>query len=207
MIEATTAGDGIGGVPNDQPCFLTVYPFARRAAQVRAIQASYRYGLSLCDREDLEQEAVLTVWRKLTLYDPGRASLRTFAERVIENRMKSALRLNFAKGISLQPVGEIAQEPSHAPLVTAIHLRTDVQRVLAAVSLRDRKFAVLLTEFSPVEAGHRLGISRATAYRAIGRLRAAFSAAGFARRRGRSSGACRPNYDARLEVCLPEARA
>ncbi|MGA2186554.1 MAG: sigma-70 family RNA polymerase sigma factor [Bryobacteraceae bacterium] len=178
MIEATTAGDWIDGVPDGHPRFLTAYPFARRAAQVRAIQASQRHGLSLCDREDLEQDAVLAVWQKLALYDPGRASLRTFAERVVENRVKSALRLNLAKSIPLRPVGEIDQEPSRAPLTAAIDLRADVQRVLAAVSVRDRKLAVLLTEFSPVEAGRRLGISHATVYRTIGRLRAAFAEAG-----------------------------
>ncbi len=57
-------------------------------------------------------------------------------------------------------------------------LRADVSRVLANVSQFDRSVAVGLIDNSASEIGQRLGASRATVYRAIGRLRAAFTEAG-----------------------------
>jgi DNA-directed RNA polymerase specialized sigma24 family protein len=72
--------------------FLAVYPVARRAAEVRTCAAVARTTVARADRENLEQEALLAVWRALPHYNPSRASLRTFVERVAANRIASLLR-------------------------------------------------------------------------------------------------------------------
>ena len=72
--------------------FLAVYPFARRAAQVRAFQACVRYGLPSCDRDDLEQDALTHLWQVFAKYDPTRAGVRTFIEVVVSRRFASMLR-------------------------------------------------------------------------------------------------------------------
>ena len=57
--------------------FLAAHPLARRAAQVRSIRVlGFLRTLGL-DRDDLEQEALISVWRAVSLFDPTRASLRT----------------------------------------------------------------------------------------------------------------------------------
>jgi hypothetical protein len=72
-------------------------------------------------------------------------------------------------------------------------LRADVSRVLAGVTLFDRDVALCLMGRSAVETSRVLGASRACVYRAIGRLRAAFSNSGFADRECRSCDSSRPN--------------
>jgi hypothetical protein len=57
-------------------------------------------------------------------------------------------------------------------------LRADVSRVLAVLSPFDRNVALCLIGHSAIETTQCLGVSRATVYRAIGRLRAAFTDAG-----------------------------
>jgi len=57
-------------------------------------------------------------------------------------------------------------------------LRIEVRRVLAGMAQFDQAVAQSLIDYSAIETGQRLGVSRATVYRAIGRLRAAFAEAG-----------------------------
>jgi hypothetical protein len=64
-------------------------------------------------------------------------------------------------------------------------LRIDVWVVLGRMSSFDRTVAFCLIEHSAVETSQKLGVSRATAYRSIKRLRAAFAAAGFGSGGGR----------------------
>ncbi len=90
--------------PNDrQAQFLAVYPLARRAAQVRAAAAVARATLLAADREDVEQEALVAVWRALPHYNPSRAALRTFVERVVATCFASLMRAR-------------RRQPTHEPL-------------------------------------------------------------------------------------------
>src|SRR3954454_25072690 len=70
-----------------QPC-----PVAIRIAGVQAAVTAARYGLQPDEREDLQQEALLELWSKRTLFDARRGSWRTFAERIVRNRMTSRIR-------------------------------------------------------------------------------------------------------------------
>jgi hypothetical protein len=54
-----------------------------------------------------------------------------------------------------------------------------VLQVLNKVEPGDRDVALCLCQHSAVETAVRLGISRASVYRSIGRLRSAFTDAGF----------------------------
>jgi RNA polymerase sigma-70 factor (ECF subfamily) len=160
--------------------FEQSYQASRRLAAVRAAAMVSLCGLPQNSRPDLEQEVLLELWRKRTAYDPARGSWRTFAEPVVANRLVSLTRsLNSAKS------GHRREEPLEtARSLTAPRerhdLRIEVWRVLDRVAPFDRTVALCLIAHSATETARKLGVSRATVYRAIERLRAAFEQAGLA---------------------------
>lgn len=162
--------------------FEQSYPAAKQVAAVRAATIVAVYGLPKDVRHDLEQEALLELWRKQRAYDPRRGSWRTFSERVVANRMTSLVRAMRSKRS-----GQFREAPIENVLGLAApgehgDLRADVSRVLASISPFERSVAHCLIGYSAIETSERLGVSRATVYRAIGRLRAVFTKAGLSPR-------------------------
>ena len=158
--------------------FERSFSATRRLAAVRAAATVTLCQLPTDTREDLEQEALLELWRKRPAYDPQRGSWRTFSERVVANRMTSLVR-----AMCSVRSGQFREEPIENLLGLAAptdrsDLRTDVVRILARVSTFDRNVALNLIDHSAIETSQRLRVSRATVYRAIGRLRVAFMTAG-----------------------------
>ena len=163
--------------------FEQAYPIAARAVRVRATAAVVSGAIPVADREDFEQEGLTACWRALPQFDPARASLRTFVERVIASRIASLVRA-------------ARRSPSHVPLDAAgpqpvdssadvRELCADVARLSSAFGRHDRRLVLLLLEHSPAEAGRMLGIPRSTVHDQILRLRRKFLEAGFVRDGGR----------------------
>ena len=158
--------------------FEQSFSVTSRIAAVRAATIATVYGLPSDSRRDLEQEALLELWRKRPAYDPQRGSWRTFSERVVANRMTSVVR-----AMRSERSGQFREEPiQNLPGLAAPNsltdLQADVSQVLGGLSPFDRSVALCLVGYSAIETGQRLGVSRATVYRAIWRLRAAFTEAG-----------------------------
>jgi len=157
--------------------FEQAYPIAARAAKVRATAAVVSGAIPGADREDFEQEGLTACWRALPQFNPARASLRTFIERVIASRMASLVRA-------------ARRSPTHVPLNAAgpqsvdsaaelQELHADLDHISSAFECQDRQLILLLLEHSPAEAGRMLGIPRSTVHDRILRLRRRFVAAGF----------------------------
>jgi RNA polymerase sigma factor (sigma-70 family) len=182
--------------------FHQAYPLALRSAQVRLSAAVVSGAVLVADRQDLEQEALTRVWQALARYDPARAGLRTFIELVVRTQLTSMLR-SHPYGREFESLDEqyVAGEGGFLE----IEVRADVRRVLADVSLFDRAVAFALTKCSASETSRRMGVSRAAVYRAIGRLRVAFRAAGFAVCRRPYVASCRKG-DNRSKTGHREAR-
>jgi DNA-directed RNA polymerase specialized sigma24 family protein len=160
--------------------FEQSYSATTRIASVRAATTVTMYGLPSNLRRDMEQEGLLELWRKRQAYDARRGCWRRFAEAIIANKVTSLVRRmrsqrsGLFREDPLELVAGLAAPNDH------VDLRTDVARVLAGVSQFNRNVAVCLVTHSPTETCRRLGVSRATIYRAIARLRLAFTAAGLA---------------------------
>jgi RNA polymerase sigma factor (sigma-70 family) len=161
--------------------FLDIYPLARRAAHMRSAVAVAVASVAPADREDWEQEALTAVWRALPRYDPSRASLRTFVERVVTSRFASLLRAHRSKP-KLEPLEEY--HSVGLDVIPEVEFRTDFHSVSTSLSERDRLLATLLVDHSPTEAGRALRIARSTVYEGIRRIRIAFGDAGFGLRGG-----------------------
>jgi RNA polymerase sigma factor (sigma-70 family) len=157
-----------------EAAFREAYPLARRAAQVQAAAAIRSSVLPYGDRGDLEQDGLLAFWRSLPFFDPSKASIRTFAERAIRNRIVTVMRAHRAS----RRLPVTVQKASFEDFGGSIELRIDVRRVLRRLNKDDRRLAWLLAEHSPSEASRIVLKSRSTVYEGIRRIRVAFVEAG-----------------------------
>lgn len=157
--------------------FEQAYPIAVRAAKVRAAAAVISGAIPVADREDFEQEGLTACWRALPQFDPARASLRTFVEKVIASRIASLVRAarRSPARISLNAAGPRPVD-SEAEIQ---ELYADVERISSAFEYHDRKLILLLLEHTPAEAGRMLRLPRSTVHDRILRLRPQFIAGGF----------------------------
>ena len=163
--------------------FEHAYPIAARAAKVRATAAVVSGAILVADREDIEQEGLTACWLALPQFDPARASLRTFIERVIASRIASLVR---AARRSPARVSLTAAGPRPVDSEAEVQeLYADVERLSSAFECHDRQLILLLLEHSPAETGRMLGLPRSTVHDRILRLRRRFVAAGFVPSGGR----------------------
>ncbi len=163
--------------------FEQAYPIAARAAKVRATAAVVSGAIPVADREDFEQEGLTACWRALPQFDPARASLRTFIERVIASRIATLVRAarRSPAQVALNAAGPLPVDSE----VNLQELQADVERISAAFECHDRQLILLLLEHSPAEAGRMMGIPRSTVHDRILRIRHRFVAAGFVPNGGR----------------------
>jgi RNA polymerase sigma factor (sigma-70 family) len=155
--------------------FLTAYPLARRAAQVRARAAVRGGALARYEAEDLEQELLIACWRAISRYNPERASLRTFLEHVAASRRASVLRSRPVR--KRHSLGAVERSVAHSG-TAALDLRADVARVIASLGAEDQQFARLLMLHSPSEVSRMLRVGRSTVYKRIAKLQIEFTNAG-----------------------------
>lgn len=163
--------------------FAHGFPTSSRLASVRAAAIANLYKLPAEYRRDLEQEALLELWRKHTLYDAERGSWRTFSERVVANRLSSLVRHMRSERSGQFREAALENLRNVAAPDRRIDIRLRVSQVLARVSPFDRTVALHLTDHSAIETSQELGISRATVYRAMVRLRIALAEAGLSPRK------------------------
>lgn len=167
----------VSGAPQDQ-LFSEAYSMACRAIRVRTATSVSMGALPAIDAEDLEQEALLTCWQALAFFDPHRASLRTFIERVVAARLISLHRAR-ARRPKYWPLEDLGAEVEDSRF-RMDDLRLDVVRVLSALSDCDRRLALALAHHSPSEVARLFGIARSSVYARIAHLRPIFVAAGLA---------------------------
>ena len=163
--------------PNLDETFLHAYPMARRAGQVRAAGAVAIGAVPEVEAEDLEQEGLLACWQAIHLFDPRRASLKTFIERVVAARMISLHRARTCRP-RLQGIEDDQFKVGNA-WARDIEFQSDVQRVLSALSDTDRQLALALIDHTPTEVTRLFGIARSTVYERLRHIRIAFADAGF----------------------------
>ena len=170
-------------VPAALASFDTAYRLAVRASQVQAHAAVARGAISQADRDDIEQEGMVACWRALSHFDPARASLRTFVERVVATRMISLHRARLCRP-RFERLADNKHEVSGA-WARDIELRSDVQRVLHGIPDAHRQLALTLIDHTPTEASRILGVARSTVYERIRQIRNAFVGAGLCPRAAR----------------------
>ena len=157
--------------------FLDAIPFAVRAARVRSASVIAVCSPAILAWEDLAQEVLIAVWHALTHFDPSRASLRTYVERVAASKIASILRRAHAAKRTKRE-----RYPVHdsIELLVTVDVRLDVRRALRGLTHLDSKVGLLLLrDYRPAEIARTLKISRPEIYRSIDRIRGALVTGGF----------------------------
>src|SRR5579862_642776 len=168
--------------------FEQSFSVTRRVAAVRAAMIAAVHRLPADSCRDLEQEALLELWKNRHAYDPQRGSWRTFSEKVVANRMSSLVRKMHSrrsgqfKEEPLENFPELAESHDRG-YQTALELRADVKRVLSELGCGDQRLAQLLFVYTPSEVSRILRISRSSFYGRIRRIQVAFVRAGYGPRR------------------------
>ena len=181
-----------------------VEPYAVGLIRYKARQLIGQAGFTPSDREDLEQEMVLDLLRRLPKYNPERAKLNTFIARVVEHKIASLIQAQKAgirdyrrwayslnerfedeDGRSVERVDTIDQEDyllrtgaQSRPSEELNALAIDVAAVIEALPPELRELCRRLKAETVTEISRDTGVPRGTIYESIKKLREIFEDAG-----------------------------
>lgn len=178
--------------------------YAVQLIKYKARQLVGRVGFTESDREDLEQEMVLDLLRRLPKFDPKRAGRNTFIARIVEHKVATIIeaqkagmrdyrlcscslndRLEDEEGRSIERMETIDQEDylrrtgklSH-PMSELRNLSIDLRSAVQTLPPELRELCKRLQTESVTEISRDTGIPRGTIYESIKKLRAVFEDAG-----------------------------
>jgi DNA-directed RNA polymerase specialized sigma24 family protein len=156
-----------------------------------------RLGLSACDAEDLNQELLVRLFRRLRSFEPERGSLGAFVGHVLENEARPPRRTHPARAPSLRRWAAVARcsgkgrhdarrsakrRPrrwgEHTNARERAEERIDVAAVMDRLDRCNRLLLVALVHFSVDELANRGFGSRAGLYRRLRDLRFRLTAYG-----------------------------
>jgi DNA-directed RNA polymerase specialized sigma24 family protein len=134
-----------------------VLPVVQNLAERKAGAFVRRRRLAIGECEDVQSHLVLTFIARWSKFDGERASVQTFASRLMDAELNSILRYRLAQG--RQP-RELPVPPS-GPTAASIHqFWIDLDRALASLPEVVRQTVVALSWCSAVDAAAEVGCSR-----------------------------------------------
>ena len=178
--------------------------YVQTLIRVKARKVTRRPSFSRSDQPDIEQELAAHVVRQAHLFDPARASIQTFIDRVVDSAVamiiRDRCRLKRGAGLRVRSLAEpdfdaTGRETSLADNVGEADLcrRTrgtfhhegedrdwaiDVTQALSVLPPRVREIALRFAELGEECAARSLGISRRQVRKAVAEAREALEAAG-----------------------------
>ena len=182
-----------------------INPYAVEIIRFKARHLVGQAGFTASDRDDLEQELILDLLRRLPKYDPSRAKRNTFIARVVEHKIANLIEAQTAHkrdyrrcpcslnerfeeeegGRSVERAETLDQEdyllrigvePGAAEELRALAL--DVAAVVETLPPELRELCRRLGQETVTEVSRDTGVSRATLYESVTRLRKIFEDAG-----------------------------
>ena len=171
--------------------------YAVQLIRYKSGQLAGKAGFRVSDRDDLEQELVFDLWRRLPRYDPARARRDTFIARVVEHKIASLIeaqkaamrdyrrcpwslndRIEDADGRSLEREETIDQDDymlrtgtRSRPAEELHDLAIDVAALLDTLPPELRKLCRRLEAETVSEVSRATGVPRGTLYESIRKLR------------------------------------
>jgi DNA-directed RNA polymerase specialized sigma24 family protein len=169
--------------------FEDAFQAARGVARLKARGAVGRCGLTPDDCDDVAGQLLVTFYTRFDRFDGDRASIRTFASRVMDRELTSILRYRLAgrrrhlgEGSPSSDVTGLdagcLESGAAPPLTERQHFWMDFERALAPLPPALRETALALCWHTPSELSRLPGQTRTVIYRRIRRLREALLTAG-----------------------------
>lgn len=177
--------------------------YARELIKHKARQLVGKFGFTPSDREDLEQEMILDLIRRLPQYDPSKAARTTFISRIVEHKVASLIEARTSKrrdfrmedgslndqvdvdhsGIERLETVDAEQYLLRTgaismPLLEQLELGIDIARVVMQLPDNLRELCIRLQTQSVTEISRETGVPRYKLYESIKTLRAVFEKAG-----------------------------
>ncbi len=178
-------------------------PYAVNLIKNKARKLIGHAGFSPADLEDLEQDLMLDLHRRLPQFDPARASRNTFMVRIVEHRVSTLIDEQKAQSRDYRLNGGSLNEPVNTteddaperlemldeedylrrtgawtgPAEERCGMAFDLGRVLARLTLEQRDLCTRLMTDDVTEIAADQGVSRFRIHRDIRKLRAFFEAA------------------------------
>lgn len=175
-----------------------------KLVRIKSARLAGMYGFNVMDRDDIYQELFLDCLLRLRKFDPAKSSRRGFLHRVVCHRIASLLEaqrairrdyrmcrdslnapIQFDASESFELGETVSSDDYEARMGRSrlssrecAEIQIDVATVIATLPAELAGIALVLKSVNAVEAGRRLGLSRATVYRRISDIRQAFAAAG-----------------------------
>jgi RNA polymerase sigma factor (sigma-70 family) len=124
-----------------------------------------RYGFTISDREDLQQDLALHLIEQMSGHDPGRGKIATFADRILRNRVVGIVRHRCAGKRHRRverPLEDAANVPDRgeAELLRQHRLKLDLDQALSRLPQELADAAALFKECGEAEMVRRTGLSR-----------------------------------------------
>jgi len=179
--------------------------YARDVIRHKARQLIGKYGFTRDDYDDLQQEMMLDLLRRLGKYDPSKAGLSTFVARIVDRKVSTLIRhqrqekrdyrrqvcsldaqvedqYGEARGLD-EVLSQDAYDDEVArhdrPEAERLDLRLDLSLVLDELPEDLRQLALRLQTRTVAEIARELGVPRSTLYeKGIARLRKIFEDSG-----------------------------
>lgn len=182
---------------------VVVSEYAQTVIRVKARRLCRRPGFGRSEEDRVRQDLSLLLLTKLEQFNPERATLNTFVDRVVESGvrmfLRSARRLKRHGGrvaesldaagpaCPTRPLRDFVGQDAHARRTGATSPdprdefvdRDAIQHVLDLLSPEDRALCERLLEIEPTPLAAELGMSRRQMRQAIARLREQFCRVGF----------------------------
>ncbi len=185
-------------------CHEGLHPYAANLIRYKARQLVGRYGFNRDDREDLEQDLVLDLLRRLPKFNPERAGLNTFIARVVDHAVATIIERQRAlsRGYRIPKVSlsdpqhddEGNETPRSEVLDAAAYLRQTGRSDFRsqedqdlAIALADavrslppdlQELSSLCSEYRVSEISQLTGTPRSTIYERRSKIRVHFERAG-----------------------------
>lgn len=150
-------------------------PVVRNLAERKANAFVRRCRLATDEREDVESHLVLRFLVRWPNFDSGRASIQTFASRLMDKELTSILRYRLA---DVRRPQDLPMEETGPAFASVRQFRIDLERAMSPLPSVVRETALTLCWLSTGETAERLGCSRQMVSRRKQLIRKALLSAG-----------------------------